>query len=308
MASADVSLYLPFQLFRFWRAIHSRHTITSLFFQPSKMSFGFGVGDVIAVLELFERIAREIRQYRGAPRHFQELQVELGLMKSTLSHVLQIQPQSPDETASIEQIRAIALHCQQPLLDFIEKLRRREPSLSHFKTAGTLAAVGTRLHWSLVSRADVEDLRRILLSEMLALNVLLGTHQMYAYPSLQSSTIKLTEKDFRRYLQLLQPSIMTKLSDADNEIKAVSTKIDILRELSQKTPSALRDLRNSIVSQNGATSTEIARIGQSCEEISDRVASLSLSTAAGHRISKRLSRALAHLFSVMQDIKSLLSM
>lgn len=154
------------------------------------MSFGFGVGDVIAVLGLFERIAREIQQYRGAPRHFQELQVELGLMKSTLSHVLEIQPQSPDETARIGQIRAIALHCQQPLLNFIEKLRRREPSLSHFKTAGTLATVGKRLHWSLVSCADVEDLRRVLLSEMLALNVLLGTHQLYStYMSLWDLTL-----------------------------------------------------------------------------------------------------------------------
>lgn len=147
------------------------------------MSFGFGVGDIIAVLGLFERVAREIEQYQTAPRHFQQLQVELGLMQSTLSHVLQIQPQSPDETASIEQIRAIALHCQQPLLDFIEKMRRREPSLGNFRTAGTLAAVGNRLHWSLVSRADVEGLRRVLLSEMLALNVLLGAHQLYEFMS-----------------------------------------------------------------------------------------------------------------------------
>lgn len=181
LGSANVCLLLTFKLVRLQRLIHQDHITVLL--QSFKMSFGFGVGDVIAVLGLFERIGREIQQYHGAPRHFQELLVELGLMKSTLSHVLHIQPQSPDETASIEQIRAIALHCQKPLLDFIEKMRRREPSLSHFRTAGTLAAVGTRLHWSLVSRADVEDLRRVLLSEMLALNVLLGTHQLYGFMS-----------------------------------------------------------------------------------------------------------------------------
>lgn len=147
------------------------------------MSFGFSVGDIIAVLGLVERVAREIEQYRAAPRHFQQLQVGLGHMKSTLSKVLKIQPQSPDETASIEQIRAIALHCQQPLLDFIEKMRRREPSLGNFRTAGTLAAVRTRLHWSLVSHTDVEGLRQVLSSEMLALNVLLATHQLYGFMS-----------------------------------------------------------------------------------------------------------------------------
>lgn len=111
-----------FQLVQLQILILQDHT--TLFLQPFNMNFGFGVGDVIAVVGLIERIAREMQQYHGAPRHFQALQVELGFMKTTLSRVLQIQPQSPDETASIEQIRAIALYCQQPLLDFIEKMRR----------------------------------------------------------------------------------------------------------------------------------------------------------------------------------------
>lgn len=185
---------VPISVFRFLSSCFNNRDLfsqdhTTLFLQPSNMSFGFGVGDVIAVLGLFERIAREIEQYHAAPRHFQELQVELGLMKSTLSHVLQIQPQCPDETASIEQIRAIALHCQQPLLAFIEKMRRREPRLGNFRTTSTLTTVGTRLHWSLVSRADVEDLRRVLLSEMLALNVMLGTHQLCDYISVKNTNL-----------------------------------------------------------------------------------------------------------------------
>ncbi|KAG8162951.1 hypothetical protein KVR01_007429 [Diaporthe batatas] len=255
------------------------------------MSFGFGVGDFIAVLELFERIAREIRHYRGAPQHFQELQAELGLMKSTLSHVLQLQPQaeSPEETASIEQIRAIALHCQRPLLDFVEKLRRREPCLGHFKTTSTLATVGARLHWTLISRADVDDLRRVLLSQMLALNVLLGTHQL-------------------KCLHLLKPVVtsIAERPDGSNEIKAISEKIDVLGELSKRAPSAIMDLRNLIVGQNTVSTTQIATIGRNCDEIRDNVTSLSLSVTAGKRSNKRLSRALIRLFSVIEDIRALL--
>lgn len=194
MAVPMFVFHFSFQLVQLQILILPDHTTLFLPSFTTSMSFGFGVGDVIAVVGLIERIAREIQQYHGAPRHFQTLQVELGFMKTTLSRVLQIQPQSPGETASIEQMRAIALHCQQPLLDFIEKMRRREPGLSHFRTTGTLAAVGTRLHWSLVSRADVEELRRFLLSEMLALNVLLGTHQLCACTTLKLPTSNITEK------------------------------------------------------------------------------------------------------------------
>ena len=42
-----------------------------LFFaQFTTMSFGYAVGDVIAILNLFERVAVEVRNYRNAPQHF----------------------------------------------------------------------------------------------------------------------------------------------------------------------------------------------------------------------------------------------
>ncbi|KAF5648008.1 hypothetical protein F52700_1222 [Fusarium sp. NRRL 52700] len=142
------------------------------------MSFGYGVGDVIAILGLFERIAIELRNYKGAPMHFQRLYVELDLMQSTLKHVLTLKPESPTEHRTLETVRAIIMHCKQPLQSMAEKMRAKESSLGHFKTTRSLSSIGTRLHWSMIAQGDVEELRKTLMSQMAAINILLSVQQM----------------------------------------------------------------------------------------------------------------------------------
>lgn len=91
-------------------------------------------------------------------------------------------------------------------------------------------------------------------------------------------------------------------------MQAVSTKIDVLGELSKRTPSAIVDLRNLVMSQNTASTTQIAKLGQRCDEIRDRVDSLSIVAVNGRRFSKKASRAFQRLFSMLRDIRKLLSM
>lgn len=110
------------------------------------MSFGYAVGDVIAVLGLFERIVTELRNYKDAPSHFQQLRAELELVHSTLQHVLRLEPEDDVERQTLERVRAIALHCSQPLQAMVVKMRSKDGSLGHFRTTRSLANVGTRLH------------------------------------------------------------------------------------------------------------------------------------------------------------------
>lgn len=147
------------------------------------MSFGFAVGDVLAVLNLFERVALEVRNYRSAPRHFQQLGVELHLLQRTLKRLLQIEPTTEDEVQQLEYIRAIAIHCHQPIQAFINKMQPSERSLGHARSCTTLSTIGRRLHWSLVAKNDVDELRKVIMSEMIAINMLLGMQQLLV-PSL----------------------------------------------------------------------------------------------------------------------------
>ena len=140
------------------------------------MSFGFG--DAVAALKLVERVAIVIQDYRDAPQHFRQLGAELHLLQKTIQRLLQVEPSDDEEKARLEQIRAIALHCQQPILDFVDKLRLNEKSFSHINSAGTLSTLGSKMHWSLIARQDVDQLRKAIAAEMIAINLLLGMQQM----------------------------------------------------------------------------------------------------------------------------------
>ena len=146
------------------------------------MSFGYGTGDVIAILNLFERVALEVRRYRTAPQHFQQLGAELQLLQRTLQRLLQTNPSGADEVEQLEHIRAIAIHCHQPIQAFINKMRPSEKSLGHSRSSTTLSTIGCRLHWSLITKKDVDELRKVVMSEMVAINVLLGMQQLCAFP------------------------------------------------------------------------------------------------------------------------------
>ena len=142
------------------------------------MNFGGGVGDVIAILNLFERVALEVRSYRSAPEHFQQLGTELQLLQRALHRLLQVEPSDGDEARELEQIRAIAIHCHQPIQAFVNKMRPSDKSLGHARSSTTFSHIGQRLHWSLITKKDVDDLRKIIMSEMIAINMLLGIQQM----------------------------------------------------------------------------------------------------------------------------------
>lgn len=136
------------------------------------------VGDVIAIVNLFERVILELRNYRDAPPHFQQLSVELDLLISTLRHASQLRPSNEDERKTLDKVSAIVRACLIPLQDLVDKMRAKEGSLGHFRTTRSLANIGTRLHWSLMSRKDIDGLRMTILSEMLAITMLLSTQQL----------------------------------------------------------------------------------------------------------------------------------
>ncbi|KAJ1328103.1 hypothetical protein MN608_07439 [Microdochium nivale] len=155
------------------------------------MSFGYAVGDVIAVLGLFERVAVELRNYKGAPAHFQQLGAEIDLLRSTLRQVLALDPQDEAERRTIERVRAIAMHCMEPLQKMADKMQTKESSLGQFRTSKSLGHIGMRLHWSMVAQSDVDELRAILNSTSKILSIVSTTPK--AIFELREVTVKQSE-------------------------------------------------------------------------------------------------------------------
>ncbi|KAF2967272.1 hypothetical protein GQX73_g6298 [Xylaria multiplex] len=182
------------------------------------MSFGTSIGDAFAIIGAIERIANEVRAYQSAPLHFQRLAIELGSLSSVCRQVFDLRPSLSDELLHIERIRAIAMQCLGPLQDFQTKMEKYENTLGTHRDCirgkrrkvESIKGFGKQLHWSAIARHDVDELRAILTSEILAINTLLG---MMKWSSLESQNFV-----NRTYLTKLRTLIQT-TNDASTEIK-----------------------------------------------------------------------------------------
>ena len=73
-------------------------------------------------------------------------------------------------------IIVMALHCQQPIQAFRDKMSSSEASLRTKKKTGSI--IGRRIHWSMVERKYAESLQDSVASQMISINVLMGARMM----------------------------------------------------------------------------------------------------------------------------------
>ncbi|KAG7057883.1 transcriptional corepressor ssn6 [Colletotrichum scovillei] len=250
------------------------------------MSFGFAIGDFIAVLGLFERIAIELRNYRDAPARFQNLIVELDLLRSTLKHVLQAQTDDQSDELIVERIRAIVTHCHQPLLAFVDKLRSKERSLGHNRTA-RLSDVGIRMKWSMVTQKDVDELRKILLSEMLAINMLLSVQHLTSMRRLSSRMI-----------------------ESPQSLLAIDDKTSTMLTLVQSIPGSIADLHLTVTRHGEQQTKRGMHLMQAVTRLSSQVTkifhqgdhTLQMIQHGGAQI----TRVMARVSSILSDLRKLM--
>ncbi|KAG8674255.1 hypothetical protein FPOAC1_000219 [Fusarium poae] len=258
------------------------------------MSFGYGIGDVIAVLGLFERIAIELRNYKDAPTHFQQLRAELDLVHSTLKHVLTMEPDCMEELQTLEKIRAIVVHCSQPLQTMANKMRSKESSLGHFRSTKSLSSIGERLHWSMISQGDVDALRKTILSQMAAINILLSVQQLARVKQLSLQSKGIGDN---------QSAIIEKHANvigghASNILNIVS-----------KTQASVNTLTVNAAIQADAQSKQYNLIEQSMTGIEKSMFQLTRKTekvsAVVRRHAEFVTRHVKILYSLMKDVKDL---
>jgi hypothetical protein len=133
---------------------------------------------------VIERIVAEVKAYKEAPLHFQRLAIELDFLYKVCHQVFELRPSSAADLAQLERIRAIALHCLGPLKEFETKMGGYESSLGlnlqPKSKSGNLSRFKKRLQWSAITGHEVDELRAILTSELLAINTLLSMQRWYA--------------------------------------------------------------------------------------------------------------------------------
>ncbi|KFX92430.1 hypothetical protein V490_05378 [Pseudogymnoascus sp. VKM F-3557] len=99
--------------------------------------FGVGVGDFIAVGKLIAKVATELRKNGEAAPMYQSLLLELEALDRALYQLQTLQP-SRHELLQLNSIRAMALLCERPLQEFLDKTSKFQPTLGTFATVRSI--------------------------------------------------------------------------------------------------------------------------------------------------------------------------
>lgn len=137
------------------------------------MSFGFSVGDFVAIARLVSDIANALRS--SSISEFKELVTELENVQRALYEIEHLVA-SPGQESKIDSIKVAALRCRHPLDVFATRLKKYqalgEASLTKKEQ---LKKWKLKLEWGLTMEEEVQRIRTILSAHMASLNVRLGT-------------------------------------------------------------------------------------------------------------------------------------
>ncbi|KAL8784941.1 MAG: hypothetical protein Q9213_003683 [Squamulea squamosa] len=137
------------------------------------MSFGFSVGDFLAVARLINDVIDALRS--SSTSEFSELTRELHAVQHSLDEIEHLQP-PPGQELAVNAIKVAALLCQHPLDDFSKKLAKYE---ALGQVGGTkkeqVKKWRLKLQWGFTMEEEVQKIRVILAAHMASLNVRIST-------------------------------------------------------------------------------------------------------------------------------------
>ncbi|OAK98669.1 hypothetical protein IQ06DRAFT_22129 [Phaeosphaeriaceae sp. SRC1lsM3a] len=139
------------------------------------MSFGFSVGDFIAVGKLAGEIISSLQTVGGAKSEYQELIRELQSLQTALRYLDRL-----DDTKSpskhVQSIKCAALACTYPLESFFAKVKKYETSLGLWSRSNTAKTAKHKLRWSFGEKGEIVRLRAYLTMHIETINNMLIQH------------------------------------------------------------------------------------------------------------------------------------
>ncbi|PQE08909.1 hypothetical protein CJF32_00002717 [Rutstroemia sp. NJR-2017a WRK4] len=140
------------------------------------MSFGFSVGDFLAVATLIKEVVVSLKDAGGAAEDYQQLTVELHGLQRALDSIedLRVDPGTP-QAENINNLKVTALGCRYVLEEALKKLRSYESLRLGHKSSPLVAVSGKKIKWQIMMKEDVDALRTRLNSHTNYLNMRLST-------------------------------------------------------------------------------------------------------------------------------------
>ncbi len=143
------------------------------------MSFGFSVGDVLAVGKLIADIASCLKDVGGSKSEYRDLVLELECLHKTLVHLDRLPSRQGSSAPTADSIKYAALSCRRPLEEFLGKLKRYEASLgprATTATGSTWKAPIDKVRFRLGGRNEIRKMQNYLSVHIGTINMLLAEH------------------------------------------------------------------------------------------------------------------------------------
>lgn len=139
------------------------------------MSFGFSVGDFLAVGTLIADISSFLAESGGSKSDYQELLRELESLQHALVRLDKLQPRGSSST-NIDSIKYTALSCRRPLEHFLGKIKKYDKSLGLWSKEGGLRSAVRKVGWAYGQKDEVRKLQSYLNVHVGTINILLAEH------------------------------------------------------------------------------------------------------------------------------------
>jgi hypothetical protein len=152
------------------------------------MSFGFSVGDFIAVGKLIADITSCLKEAGGSKSEYRDVVLELECLRKALVHLDRLQSQPGN--LSTDSIKYAALSCRRPLEEFLGKLKRYETSLGPSATGSRSAwkAPVDKVRFRFSGSDEVRRIQSYLSVHIGTLNMLLAEHGLETMNLAQEKT------------------------------------------------------------------------------------------------------------------------
>lgn len=156
-----------------WLAGSASHMKTIPY--TSLMSFGFSVGDFVAVGKLAIEIATSLQAIGGARSEYQELVRELRSLDAALCQLDRLDS-GAGPSQHVSSIKCVALSCRHPLEEFLAKVKKYEKSLGTWSRPSVVSSATHKLRWTFGHSDDVKRLQTYLNVHIGTINILLAEH------------------------------------------------------------------------------------------------------------------------------------
>jgi hypothetical protein len=205
--------------------------------QVFKMSFGFSIGDFIAVGKLISEITSSLKNIGKVKSEYQDLIRALESLEASLHQLdkLQTNGTSPHLTS----IKDSALSCRRPLEQFLERIRRYEKSLGEGSQEKPMSRSLDTLRWTFHERDKIRDLQTHLEVDISNIHILLAQYGQEKLDHISSSIKK-------------QCAVMNEVNNTVNEqTVAVQSNNSILTKIYQMLTEEFYTSLSSLVSLVG---------------------------------------------------------